>query len=135
MKPSIIRLIILIAGSGLSIPIVLFGLFASGSFMSGIIGDAPGSTPGIEYVDLEWIMELIWILMMFLIPLSVLLAWFKTKTGANLLTIFATIWIIVFYVFLNHPEFAWMHIAILPIGPLLRYYVYYNKLWLKKKST
>ena len=103
--------------------------------MSGIVGDAPGSTPGIEYVDLKWIMELIWILLMFLIPLSVLFAWFRTKTGANLLTIFASIWIIVFYGFLNHAEFAWMHIAILPIGPLLRYSVYYNKMWLKKEST
>lgn len=128
MKPTFIRWIALIAGSGLSIPIFLAALFVFGSFMSGITGDAPFADPGIEKVDLEFIGEIAWILTMFLIPLSVLLAWFRTKTGAYLLTVFAAIQIILFY----EPEIAWMQIAILPIGPLLLVYVYINRLKLKR---
>ena len=94
MKPGIIRWIALIAGSGLSIPFVFAAIFVADSFISGITGDAPGATPGIEKVDFEWIMELICVLTMFLIPLSVLLAWFRIRTGAYLLTLFAAIHII-----------------------------------------
>jgi len=121
MKPSIIRWIALIAGSGLSIPIVFTAIFVAGSFLSGIVGDAPGATPGM--VDGEWIMQLVGILTMFLIPLSVFLAWFRIRTGANLLTFFAAIHIILMF----EPEIAWMQIAILPVGPLLLYYVSYKK--------
>ena len=130
MKPANIRWIALIAGSGLSIPIVFTAIFVAGSFLSGIVGDAPGASPGIEKVDLAWIGELIGILTMFLIPLSVLLAWFRIRTGAYLLTFFAAIHIILMY----EPEIAWMQIAILPVGPLLLYYVSYKKQFEAKKK-
>jgi len=113
MKPGIIRWIALLLGTGLSIPFIGAGIFVGGSFMSGVVGDAPGATPGM--VDFEWIMDLIGIITMFLIPLSVLLAWFRIRTGAYLLTLFAAIHIIACF----EPEIAWMQIAILPIGPLL----------------
>ena len=121
MKPAIIRWIALLAGTGLSIPFIGAALFAGGSFMSGIVGDSPGATPGM--VDGEWIMDLVGILTMFLIPLSVLLAWFRIRTGAYLLILFAAIHIILFF----EPEIAWLQIAILPVGPLLLYYVSYKK--------
>jgi len=129
MKPGIIRWIALIAGSGLSVAFVGAGIFVGGSFMSGIVGDAPGATPGM--VDFEWIMELICVLTMFLIPLSVLLAWFRIRTGAYLLTLFAAIHIIACFA----PEIAWMQIAILPVGPLLIYYVSYKKRFEKKEQS
>ena len=123
INPKVIRWIALILGSGLSIPMIFAALFVFGSFMSGIIGDAPGATPGVEKVDLEFIRNIIVILTMFLIPLSVLLAWFRVRTGAYLLTLFAFIHIILFY----EPEMAWLQIAILPVGPLLLYYLYYKR--------
>ena len=128
MRPGIIRWIALLTGSGLSIAFVGAGIFVGGSFMSGIVGDAPGATPGM--VDGEWIMQLVGILTMFLIPLSVLLAWFRIRTGAYLLTFFAAIHIILMY----EPEIAWMQIAILPVGPLLLYYVSCKKRFEAKKK-
>jgi hypothetical protein len=118
-KPAIIRWIALLAGSELSIVFIGAGIFTGGSFMSGVVGDS--ATPGT--IDGEWIMDLVGILMMFLIPLSVLLAWFRIRTGAFLLTLFAFIHIIVGYT----PEFLWLQLAILPVGPLLLYYVSYKK--------
>ena len=129
MKPATIRWIALLLGTGLSIPFIGAGIFVGGSFMSGVVGDTPGATPGM--VDFEWIMDLIGILTMFLIPMSVLLAWFRIRTGAYLLTFFAAIHIILMY----EPEIAWMQIAILPVGPLLMYYVSYNKRYQEKNKT
>jgi len=100
MKPDIIRWIALLAGSGLSIAFIGAGIFAGGSFMSGVVGD--GATSGT--IDGEWIVELIGILTMFLIPLSVLLAWFRIRTGAFLLTLFAAVHIILAFT----PEIAWL---------------------------
>jgi hypothetical protein len=131
MKPGIIRWIALIAGSGLSIAFVFAAIFVAGSFIGGVTGDAPGATPGIEKVDSKWITELICVLTMFLIPLSVVLAWFRIRTGAYLLTLFAAIHIIACF----EPEIAWMQIAILPIGPLLMYYVSYKKRFEKKERS
>jgi len=119
MKPAIIRWIALLAGSGLSIVFIGAGIFVGGSFMSGVAGDS--ATSGT--IDGEWIMDLIGILCMFLIPLSVLLAWFRIRTGAYLLTFFAALHIILSFA----PEIAWMQVAILPVGPLLIYYVSYKK--------
>ena len=129
MRSAIIRWIALLAGSGLSVAFVGAGIFVGGSFMSGVVGDAPGPTPGM--VDFEWIWQLIGILTMFLIPLSVLLAWFRIRTGAYLLTLFAAIHIIAYF----EPEIAWMQIAILPVGPLLIYYVSYKKRFEKKEQS
>ena len=126
MKLKSIRWIALLAGSILGVIFIGLGVFAAGSFISGITGDAPGATPGIEKVDLEWIREFIWILTMFLIPLSVLLAWFRNKTGGYLITIFAVLHIVSVYE-ANIGLYHWAQILILPVGPLLLLYVYFNK--------
>jgi len=123
MNPGIIRWIALLAGTGLSVAFVLAGLFVAGSFLGGITGDAPGATPGIEKVDSEFIRDLVCVLTMFLIPLSSVLAWFRIRTGAFLLTLFAFVHIIVCF----EPEMLWMQIAILPVGPLMLFYVSYKK--------
>ena len=128
MKPAIIRWIALLIGTGLSIPFIGAAIFVGGSFLSGVTGDARGATSGV--VDFEWFMDLFGIITMFLIPLSVLLAWFRIRTGAFLLTFFAAIHVILFF----SPEMAWLQIAILPVGPLLMYYVSYNKRYHAKNT-
>ena len=128
MELKIIRWAALLIGSGLSVPFVGMGIFAAGSFMSGIVGDSALATDGPLVIDLEWIMELIGILTAFLIPMAVVLAWFRNKTGGYLITVFAILHIMVSY----EPEVAWMQIAVLPVGPLLLLYVYYNNRLMKK---
>lgn len=131
MRPGIIRWIALIAGSGLGIAFVFTAIFFAGSFIGGITGDAPGATPGIEKADSGWFNELICVLTMFLIALSVLLAWFRIRTGAYLITLFAAIHIIACF----EPAIVWMQIAILPIGPILLYYVSYKKRFEAKENS
>ena len=123
MKLKVIRWTALLVETGLSFFILSGVIFAGAYYIEGLRN-------GVESVK-EPDADFFSLLTAILIIVSVIIAWFKIRLGGFLLTIFSLASIIFFY----ETEVAWMQIAILPIGPLLLFYVYYNRWLLKKESS
>lgn len=109
MKNRILHWFTLIAGTILSVFFTFALLFAGASFIGGLT-DGSGVA-----IDMEWLFELLGLLTIIMIILSMILAWFKSRSGGLLLSIFAVLHILLAY----NTEIAWMQISILFIGPLL----------------
>lgn len=117
MKLKIILWSALATGSVLGVFIAGAAIFAGAYFLDGVTNETQ------RVIDMELIEEALGLLAAFLIVVAVVIAWFNHRLGGILIFAFSILHILFGY----EPEIAWLQIAILPVGPLLLLYVYYNK--------
>ncbi len=117
MKLKIILWSALVTGSVLGVFIAGAAIFAGAYFLDGVTNETQ------RVIDMELIEEALGLLAAFLIVVAVVIAWFNHRLGGILIFAFSILHILFGY----EPEIAWLQIAILPVGPLLLLYVYYNK--------
>jgi cell division protein FtsW (lipid II flippase) len=121
MIPNIIRWIALLFGTVLVVFIAGGVIFGGAYYIEGL----RNGVESIKEPDADFYSLLISIL----IIISVIIAWFKKRLGAFLITVFAVASIILFY----EPEVIWLQIAILPVGPILLIADFYYRRYLSKK--
>ena len=127
MKLKVLRWIALINGSISSVLLIPVILFTGAHFIGGINDGTYELTYDDVYGDLcllSWVLYII----------SVVIAWFNSKIGGFFITFFALAQIILYHE-AGEPGLTFIQFSLLPAGPLLLFYVYYNKWLLKNKGN